>query len=105
MYKAARRRSTTRASGKGPVFLVVETYRLVGHFVGDAAGLPPEGGAGASCARRRIRSTKLREKLGLSDDELEAMDAEVLEIVEASVEFAKNGTDPKPEDALKNVYA
>ena len=31
--------------------------------------------------------------------------AEVTEIVEASVEFAKNGTDPAPEDALKNVYA
>jgi TPP-dependent pyruvate/acetoin dehydrogenase alpha subunit len=29
----------------------------------------------------------------------------VHEIVEASVEFAKNGTDPKPEDALKNIYA
>ena len=27
------------------------------------------------------------------------------EIVEAAVEFAKNGTDPQPEDALKNVYA
>ena len=30
---------------------------------------------------------------------------EVTEIVEASVEFSKNGTDPAPEDALKNVYA
>ena len=30
---------------------------------------------------------------------------EVHEIVEASVEFAKAGTDPKPEDALKNIYA
>jgi TPP-dependent pyruvate/acetoin dehydrogenase alpha subunit len=29
----------------------------------------------------------------------------VQEIVDASVEFAKNGTDPKPEDAFKNVYA
>jgi hypothetical protein len=29
----------------------------------------------------------------------------VTEIVEASVEFAKSGTDPAPEDALKNVYA
>ena len=26
-------------------------------------------------------------------------------LVEGSVEFAKAGTDPKPEDALKNVYA
>jgi len=30
---------------------------------------------------------------------------EVQELVDASVEFAKAGTDPKPEDALKNIYA
>jgi hypothetical protein len=33
------------------------------------------------------------------------MDAEALEIAEGAVAFAKAGTDPKPEDALKNVYA
>jgi len=49
--------------------------------------------------------TLLREKLGVSDEDFSALDAEVTEIVEASVEFAKNGTDPAPEDALKNVYA
>ena len=38
-------------------------------------------------------------------EEFDEVDREVTEIVEASVEFAKNGTDPKPEDALKNVYA
>ena len=38
-------------------------------------------------------------------EEFEELDAEVQELVEAAVEFAKNGTDPKPEDALKNVYA
>ena len=48
---------------------------------------------------------KLREKLGLEDDEFETLDREAREIAEASVEFAKAGTDPKPEDALKNVYA
>ena len=41
----------------------------------------------------------------MPDAEFEEMDAEVTEIVEASVEFAKNGTDPAPEDAMKNVYA
>ena len=49
--------------------------------------------------------TKLRERLGVSDEEWEQLDAEVTREVEESVEFAKNGTDPKPEDALKNVYA
>jgi TPP-dependent pyruvate/acetoin dehydrogenase alpha subunit len=49
--------------------------------------------------------TKLRDRLGLSDEEYEQLDREAHELVEASVEFAKAGTDPKPEDALKNVYA
>jgi TPP-dependent pyruvate/acetoin dehydrogenase alpha subunit len=47
----------------------------------------------------------LRAKLGVSDEDFATLDAEVTEIVEASVEFAKNGTDPAPEDALKNIYA
>ena len=41
----------------------------------------------------------------MSDEDFAELDTEVTEIVEASVEFAKNGTDPAPEDALKNVYA
>jgi len=49
--------------------------------------------------------TKLRERLGLSDDEFDEVDREVTQVVEESVEFAKSGTDPAPEDALKNVYA
>ena len=36
---------------------------------------------------------------------LGVLEAEVHEIVEGAVEFAKTGTDPQPEDALKNVYA
>ena len=59
----------------------------------------------ARLAETRDPITLLREKLALSDEEFDELDAEVTEIVEASVEFAKNGTDPAPEDALKNVYA
>ena len=44
-------------------------------------------------------------RLELSDEEVDAVEREVQETVERSVEFAKNGTDPKPEDALKNIYA
>ena len=49
--------------------------------------------------------TRLRERLGLGDDEFDAFDTEAHEIVDAALEFAQNGTDPQPEDALKNVYA
>jgi len=91
-------------SGRGPFFLLCETYRLVGHYVGDPQVYRPKD------ELPRLRETedpidKLRERLGLSDEELEEVDREVTQIVEDSVEFAKNGTDPAPEDALKNVYA
>jgi pyruvate dehydrogenase E1 component alpha subunit len=57
-----------------------------------------------------LRETKdpielLRARLELSDDEFEQLDTEVSAMVEEAVEFAKAGTDPRPEDALKYVYA
>jgi pyruvate dehydrogenase E1 component alpha subunit len=102
-------RGATRAleharSGKGPVFLLAETYRLVGHFVGDPQLYRSKDEV------RELRETKdpldlTLAKLELSDEEVEAIEREVAELVEGSVAFAKTGTDPKPEDALKNVYA
>ncbi|HLB20220.1 MAG TPA: thiamine pyrophosphate-dependent enzyme, partial [Gaiellaceae bacterium] len=104
VYKAARRALEHARGGKGPVFLAVDTYRLVGHYIGD-----PQ----VYRSKEELEETRatqdpiehLRTKLELSSDEVEEIDREVQEIVEASVEFAKNGTDPKPEDALKNIYA
>jgi acetoin:2,6-dichlorophenolindophenol oxidoreductase subunit alpha len=104
VYKTAKRALDYARSGKGPVYLVAETFRLVGHFVGDAQVYRPKGEL-QELRETQDPITKLREKLGLSDGEFETLDAEALEIAEASVAFAKAGTDPKPEDALKNIYA
>ncbi len=102
-------RATTKAlkhsrDGKGPVFLLAETHRLTGHYVGDPQVYRPKEEV------RHLRETqdpveKLRVLLEISEEDWNEMDAEVTELVDGSVEFAKNGTDPKPEDALKNVYA
>jgi pyruvate dehydrogenase E1 component alpha subunit len=91
-------------SGQGPVFLNVRTYRLVGHYIGDPQVYRSKE------ELEELRTSKdpielLRARLELSDDDFEALDTEVRGIVEAAVEFAKAGTDPKPEDALKYVYA
>jgi pyruvate dehydrogenase E1 component alpha subunit len=91
-------------SGKGPVLLHLRTYRLVGHFVGDPQVYRDKD------ELKRERETKdpialLRARLELSDADFDALDAEVTAEVEAAVEFAKAGTDPTPEDALKFVYA
>jgi pyruvate dehydrogenase E1 component alpha subunit len=104
VYRATIEALAHAREGHGPVFLHVRTYRLTGHYVGDPQVYRDKD------ELPRLRETedpitKLRQRLGLSDEEFEHMDREAHELVEASVEFAKAGTDPKPEDALKNVYA
>jgi len=104
VYKTARQALEHARSGKGPVFVHLDTARFSGHYIGDPQVYRPKDEA------RELRETRdpielLRERLGMSDEDFAEIDAEVTGIVEASVEFAKAGTDPAPEDAMKNVYA
>ena len=91
-------------AGEGPVFLLCETERLTGHYIGDAQLYRDQD------ELRRLRETRdpiqnLREQLVLSDEEWSGLDAKAQRVVDASVEFAQAGTDPDPSDALKYVYA
>jgi TPP-dependent pyruvate/acetoin dehydrogenase alpha subunit len=104
VYTTTRQALEHARSGKGPVFVHLDTVRFSGHYIGDPQVYRDKDEA------KNLRATRdpieiLRERLGVTDDELAELDAEVTEIVEASVEFAKNGTDPAPEDAMKNIYA
>jgi acetoin:2,6-dichlorophenolindophenol oxidoreductase subunit alpha len=104
VYDVAKKALKHAREGKGPVFLLAETYRLTGHYIGDPQVYRPK----EEVRELRLTQdpiTKAREKLELPGSEWDEMDAEIVKIIEASVEFAKQGTDPKPEDALKNVYA
>jgi TPP-dependent pyruvate/acetoin dehydrogenase alpha subunit len=104
VYKTARQALEHARSGKGPVFVHLDCVRLHGHYIGDPQVYRDKDEA-RKLAETRDPITLLRARLELSDDEFQEMDTEVTEIVEASVEFAKNGTDPAPEDAMKNIYA
>lgn len=90
-------------SGADPVFLDVETFRMHGHYIGDPQVY--RGKEDRDEAAERDPIVRLREILQVTSEEWAALEAEVKEIVDVSVEFAKNGTDPQPEDALKNIYA
>jgi TPP-dependent pyruvate/acetoin dehydrogenase alpha subunit len=104
VYKTTRQALEHARSGKGPVFVHLDTVRFSGHYIGDPQVYRDKDEA-KRLREERDPITILRERLGLGDDEFEEIDAEIHEIVDASVEFAKNGTDPRPEDALKNIYA
>ena len=104
VYLAALAAREHALAGTGPVFLHLRTHRLTGHYVGDPQVYRDRE------ELKQERETKdpirlLGARLQLRDEDFAALDAEVTAEVEASVEFAKAGTDPKPEDALKYVYA
>jgi acetoin:2,6-dichlorophenolindophenol oxidoreductase subunit alpha len=91
-------------SGKGPVFLLCETERLTGHYIGDAQVYRDKD------ELKRLRQTRdpitnLRERLDLSDKDWDRLDAEAQQVADDAVEFAKSGTDPAPADALEHIYA
>jgi pyruvate dehydrogenase E1 component alpha subunit len=104
VYKTMQKAVNQARDGEGPVFLLAETYRLTGHYVGDPQVYRPKEEV-RELRRTQDPITKLREKLELSEEEWNELDAEATRLAEESVEFAKQGTDPKPEDALNNVYA
>ena len=104
VYEASQAARSYAVEGNGPVYLVANTYRLTGHYVGD-----PQ----VYRAREEIREARqehdprpaLRGRLEVSDADWAELEQEAADIVEASVEFALTGTDPQPEDAMKNIYA
>jgi pyruvate dehydrogenase E1 component alpha subunit len=103
VYDTTREALERVRAGEGPIFLDVETYRMEGHYIGDAQVYRSKEDRADAAAHDPI--TRLRDRLDLSDEEFDAVDEEVRGVVEAAVEFAKAGTDPQPDDALKNIYA
>jgi acetoin:2,6-dichlorophenolindophenol oxidoreductase subunit alpha len=104
VHQAALEALAHARAGQGPVFLLCETERLTGHYIGDPQGYRDKD------ELKRLRETRdpldnLRKRLTLSDDDWARLDAEAERIVDAAVEFAQAGTDPSPADALKYVYA
>jgi TPP-dependent pyruvate/acetoin dehydrogenase alpha subunit len=104
VYTAAVEALAHARDGRGPVFLVCETERLTGHYIGDAQLYRDKD------ELRKLKQTRdpirnLRERLSVGEEEWARLDADAQDVVDASVEFAKAATDPSSSDALKYVYA
>jgi pyruvate dehydrogenase E1 component alpha subunit len=91
-------------AGNGPVFLLCETERLSGHYIGDAQLYRDK------ARLRELQETRdpiqlLRERLELGAEEWSRLEEAAQHAVDASLEFALAGTDPDPSAALEYVYA
>jgi TPP-dependent pyruvate/acetoin dehydrogenase alpha subunit len=104
VHLAARDALAYARSGKGPVFLLCETERLTGHYMGDAQVYRDK------AELRRLEETRdpitlLRARLELGEVEWAGLEMEAARVVDEALAFALAATDPEPSDALKYVYA
>ena len=104
VHLAAREALEHARAGHGPVFLLCETERLTGHYIGDAQ-LYRDKDKLSELRETRDPIENLRRRLELSNEEWERLDNDAQRVVDASLEFARAGTDPNPSDALEYVYA
>lgn len=107
IYDAAERAISRARAGDGPSLIEIETYRLAGHFMGDAEAYRPEGEKDALFAKDPI--PLFREHLLKSSDLDEAALKRIEESMQSEVDeafkFARSAPEPKPEEALEKVFA
>lgn len=103
----ATRAAVARArTGKGPTLLELKTYRQVGHFQGDPCKYRSREEEAQWKSRDPIKRFRavVQGAGALGDDELESIDATVVAEIADAIQFALSSPDPKPEDALLNVF-
>ncbi len=93
-------------SGKGPYVLECDTYRIEGHYYGDAMVYRPK--EEVEQWRQKdpiVRVEKVVVERGiLSEAQCREIEAEVRQEVEAAVEFAENSPEPPLESIFEDVF-
>ena len=106
MYDVATAAAEHARTGEGPVYVVAETKRLSGHYVGDAEVYRPKGEAKEARKTDPIpafRAVLLNRKV--KEAAIKAVEAEVEETMSKALEAALAADAPPAEDAMKHVYA
>ncbi len=108
VHKAAGEAVSEVRAGVGPRFLEFRTYRWRHHFEGGYFPdlRPPDEIEEwkKRCPIERFAKGLLADRV-ISGSDMEAINAEVLSLVEQAVDFALTSPYPAPEDALKGVYS
>ncbi|UTS81175.1 Acetoin:2,6-dichlorophenolindophenol oxidoreductase subunit alpha [Phaeobacter piscinae] len=107
IYEVAGEAIARARHGEGPPLIEVETYRLAGHFMGDAEGYRPDGEKDGLFEKDPIPAmrAKLLADGNFTEAELDALEAKAQTAVDEAMSFARESADPEPEDALTAVFA
>jgi pyruvate dehydrogenase E1 component alpha subunit len=94
-------------AGGGPTLIEVETWRYDGHFQGDAEGYRPKGEKEAQLERDaipRMRARMLADAIA-TESQLASLESSAKQTVDEAIQFAREAALPRPEDAMKHVFA
>ncbi len=99
--------ATVRAlAGGGPTLIEAKTYRHRGHYEGDMGAYRPPDEVAEWLARDPILAfgARLVEELGVAQDTLGAVAAEIEQTLAEAAAYAESSPHPAPEEALEDVY-
>src|SRR5712671_7235388 len=107
VYQATLGAIARARGGDGPTLIECKTYRWHGHSEHDKAFYRTDEELAMWKSRDPIPTftTYLRARHILDDEKLKETEARVASTIDDALEFAMNSPDPKPEDAVTDIYA
>jgi len=107
VYQATRGALARARGGDGPTLIECKTYRWHGHSEHDKAFYRTNEELAMWKSRDPIPTfaTYLTGLHVLTDEKMAEIDAKVTATIDDAVEFAMNAADPKPEEAVTDLYA
>ena len=107
VYEAAAEAVARARAGKGPTLLECKTYRQHGHFEGDPSIYKPKEEQAAWMEKDPMpRYAKFLVENGvMTQEEVDAVDAQVAQEIEDSIAFADAQPFPSVESAVVDVYS
>src|SRR5437867_1096722 len=107
VYQATLGAIARARSGDGPTLVECKTYRWHGHSEHDKAFYRSDEELAMWKSRDPIPTftTYLRDRHVLDDAKLKDIEAKVASTIDDAVEFAMNAPEPRPEDAVTDLYA
>jgi len=105
VHAAALEAAARCRDGRGPVLLEAHTYRWHGHYEGDAQPYKPD--AESTAWRDRdplvVHGRRLVDRRDATQQELDAIQSDARERVDAAVRRARSAPAPEPEEAFAHV--
>jgi pyruvate dehydrogenase E1 component alpha subunit len=107
VYSVAKEAVARARAGEGPTLIEALTYRFRGHSLADPDELRPKEEKDFWFARdpiKKLANYLIAEGLATAN-ELAALDREIQDLVDDSVEFAENSPEPDPRELRRYIFA